>query len=67
MNENTDNLIPIVPVEYFWHTQDKPFCWIDPHCPCHEDQENIAQVSEWVTNGLLTTEEATDFVAGKGI
>ncbi len=61
-----DNLIPVVRVDYKVHTPEKPFCWNDS-CPCREDQENIAQVEKWVTDGLMTPEQATDFVRGRGI
>jgi hypothetical protein len=61
-----DNLIPVVPVDYKEHAPEKPFCWNDS-CPCREDQKNIAQVAKWVTDGLMTPEQATDFVRGRGI
>src|SRR5947208_1594176 len=43
------------------HTDDAPFCSIDPHCPCHESPERIATVAEAVTRGELTHIEATQF------
>jgi hypothetical protein len=61
-----DNFIPVIPVEELEHTPEKPFCW-NVGCPCHEDQELISEVAALVENGLLTQEEATNFVAGKGI
>ena len=61
-----DNFIPVVPVDYKDHTQEKLFCWNDS-CPCREDQENIAQVAKWISDGLMTPEQATDFVRGRGI
>ena len=63
--EHADNPL-VVPVEYHWHTPEKLFCW-DESCPCHEDQEHIAQVSQWVSDGLMTPDQATDFVRGRGI
>ena len=33
--EHADNPL-VVPVEYRWHTPEKPFCW-DESCPCHEE------------------------------
>jgi hypothetical protein len=48
------------------HTPEKPFCW-NPACPCHEDDVLIFQVSLYVQDGLMTPDEATDFVKGKGI
>lgn len=46
--ENGDELI---------HSSESPFC-DDLGCPCHEDGEAIAQVQTWVTDGLITTEDA---------
>ncbi len=61
-----DNFIPVIPVEEKEHTPEKPFCW-NSACHCHEDEALIAQVASYVADGLMTPEEATDFVAGKGI
>jgi hypothetical protein len=61
-----DNFIPVIPVDYLEHTSEKPFCW-NGSCACHKDQDNIAQVGQQVQEGLFTLQEATDFVAGKGI
>ncbi len=61
-----DNFIPVIPVDYLEHTDEKPFCW-NAACPCHEDQESITTVAQHVQDGLFTPQEATDFVAGKGI
>jgi hypothetical protein len=49
------------------HTQTRPFCLrvVDPTCPCREDQELIQEVSDAVSEGLLTPEEATRFVRGE--
>ncbi len=56
--------VPVIPVDYVEHTSENPFC-SDPFCPCHEDEEAIAQVNQAYQDGLLTSEEATDFVNGK--
>lgn len=61
-----DNFIPVIPVDEIEHPPEKPFCW-NGGCPCHEDQELISEVAVHINNGLMTPEEATDFVAGKGI
>src|SRR5260370_33207177 len=34
------------------HTDDHPFCSIDPTCGCHEDPELIAEVNVAVEQGL---------------
>lgn len=46
------------------HSNESPFC-PDGSCLCHEDQEHIERVLEAVGQGLLTPEEATQFVSGK--
>jgi hypothetical protein len=62
-----DNFIPVIPVlGGLEHTGEKPFCW-NSACDCHEEGILIGEVADFVRDGLLTTEEATDFVAGKGI
>ena len=61
-----DNFSPVIPVDNLEHTPEKPFCW-DSSCPCHEDDLLIEEVSVFVQEGLMTPQEATDFVAGRGI
>lgn len=41
-------------------------CW-DKKCPCHEDKEIIGKINEYVQEGLLTPQNATDIVKGKNI
>ena len=47
------------------HTPTRPFCFVDPQCPCHEDPELIHEVSDAINEGLLTADEATRFVRGE--
>jgi hypothetical protein len=61
-----DNFTYLVSVDYVLHTPEKPFCY-DLSCSCHEDELLVFEVSLHVADGLLTPEEATDFVRGKGI
>lgn len=61
-----DNFIPVVPVDCELHTPEKGFCY-NPSCECHEDEVLIFEVSLHVTDGLMTPDEATDFVNGRGI
>ena len=49
------------------HTQEHPFCCIDPTCPCHEDPELLTDVARAVEQGLLTPNEATRVVTGKTV
>ncbi len=60
-----DNFSYVIPMEdELEHTQLYPFCW-DETCDCHEDEEAIAAVYQAVQDGLITLDEATDFVLGK--
>jgi hypothetical protein len=60
-----DNFIPVIPVDYVVHTSEMPFCFVDPTCPCHDDHEEIQKVVVWVLDGLMTEEEAVNFIAGR--
>ncbi|HEX6479577.1 MAG TPA: hypothetical protein VF043_12090 [Ktedonobacteraceae bacterium] len=60
------NFSYVIPVDDAIHTDQTPFCPIDT-CPCHEDQDAITEVARAVTDGLLTADEATDFVSGKQV
>src|SRR5258708_6071419 len=46
------------------HTADHPFCY-DPACSCHSNQEAMQRVQQWVEQGLLTEDEATEYIAGR--
>jgi hypothetical protein len=59
-----DNFTYLIFVDHILHTPDKPFCY-DAACECHEDDVLIFQVSLHVQDGLMTPDEATDFVKGK--
>src|SRR5260370_17114191 len=61
-----ENLLPVVLMEDpIFHTDDHPFC-PDWSCTCHEeDQEAIARVAQWVKDGLLTPDEATQYILGR--
>ncbi len=61
-----DNFSYVIPVDYLLHESEKPFCW-DETCDCHEDPELIAEVHVFVQDGLMTENEATDYIAGKVI
>ena len=51
---------------YKEHTDSKPFCW-NSSCNCHEDHDALSQVNQYIQDGLLTPEEATNLVNGKTI
>ncbi|GHO67593.1 hypothetical protein KSC_064850 [Ktedonobacter sp. SOSP1-52] len=61
-----DNFLPVIPNDNQLHSIANPFCFASP-CPCHEDRSNIAEVARYISDGLLTPQEATDHVAGKHI
>ncbi len=61
-----DNFAYVIPIEdEIIHTPNRPFCFLDPICPCHEDRELISKVEQQVAEGLLTPSEATLTVSGK--
>ena len=60
-----NNFVPVIPVDYREHTDEHPFCVANPTCPCHEDPELIAPIAQAVQDGLMTPEEATDYILGK--
>lgn len=64
MRQYGDNFIPIVPVDYLYHTKQRPFCW-DTDCPCHTDKKATAQVQAEYEQGLLTAEEAIRTIKGE--
>ena len=47
------------------HSESKPFCYGDNTCPCHSDPDNINDVMQNVENGLMTMDEAENYVAGR--
>lgn len=66
MKHYGDNFIPVVPEDNPLHTAEHPFCY-DNTCGCHEDETMVHDVLEAYTKGLLTSEEATNTVAGKPV
>ena len=46
------------------HTIDHPFCY-DPACSCHSNQEALQRVGQWVEQGLMTEDEASEYIAGR--
>lgn len=61
-----DNFAYVIPVDETAHTAETPFCY-DSACGCHDDQDAIGLVAQYVNRGLLTPDEATDFVTGKQV
>jgi hypothetical protein len=46
------------------HTLNHPFCY-DPACSCHSNQEAREHVRQWVHDGLMTEDEASNYLAGR--
>ena len=60
-----ENFAYVIWVDEILHTDDHPFC-PDWSCTCHEeDQESIARVNNWVQEGLMTPQEATQYILGR--
>jgi hypothetical protein len=62
---NPNPLLVVLMEDDLIHTSERPFCSIDDECPCHCDQLLISAVEQAVRDGLLTPDEATNFVAGR--
>ncbi len=63
--QTPENFAYVILVDTALHTDEMPFCFTDVNCPCHEDHETIAKVAQWVVDGLITEDEATNFIAGR--
>ncbi len=53
---------PPIPIPYedgdqLIHSQEHPFC-DEMSCPCHKDAESLEQVQSWLTEGLISAEDA---------
>ena len=58
----------VIPMEDdILHTQEHPFCSIDPSCPCHEDPGLLSDIAQAVEQGFLTSDEATRIAMGKTV
>jgi len=64
-----ENFKIVIPVEVLVHTPEKPFCnqTLYPDCPCRQDHTLIQEIHTYVQEGLLTEEEATRTVQGRGL
>ena len=65
MAEPTNDPILIPREDVLLHTDEHPFCVVDPDCPCHEDPDLIAPIAQAVHDGLMTPNEATQYIMGK--
>lgn len=65
MADHHEHQTIVIPMEDdLIHTQQHPFCSIDPACPCHGDRSLLEELNDAVEAGLLTTEEATRTAQG---
>lgn len=60
------NFAHVIPVDECLHDDKTAFC-PDEIYPCHEDEIEVARVAQFVDDGLITPEEATELVKGKNI
>lgn len=49
------------------HTEARPFCFGDPSCPCHNDEEAVNRLNAFVAAGLLTPDEARNIRYGHSL
>jgi hypothetical protein len=66
MQTTDDYFVDVDSLDDDLHTPEKPFCY-RPWCSCHEDGLLIYLVYLFVRDGLMTPDEATNFVKGRGI
>lgn len=59
-----DNAIPVVPVDYTYHTDENELCW-DECCPCKTDKLLLARLQQQYNDGLLTAEEVENTLKGR--
>ena len=65
MMRKPDHPLLVLMEDEMIHTDDHPFCSIDPTCGCHEDPELLAAVHEAVEQGFITPAEATLIIQRK--
>jgi len=63
-DEEEYTVVPIIPVDYQYHTDEHPQCF-DPDCDCK--QERIAELNEDYQDGLLSAADATRILQGKTV
>jgi hypothetical protein len=64
MFDHIQHPIPIPMENPIIHTDDHPFC-DDVTCPDKDDPQLLAQVAQYIEDGLLTPDEAANYVMGK--
>ncbi|GHO54184.1 hypothetical protein [Ktedonobacter robiniae] len=61
-----DNFIPVIPTDNPLHSADNPYSY-DPSCPCHQDRTSVLEAAQAVKDGLMTPNEAINYIRGKHI
>ena len=64
-NHDGNVVFPVRQVDPIQHTPGH-MCW-DTSCPCHEDQEIIGTINDYVQECLLTPDNASDIVKGHNV
>jgi hypothetical protein len=61
----TDTATPQKPIPIFYiHSLEQPYCR-DKNCECHRGQREIANLLRLITDGIMTLQEAADFLNGE--
>jgi hypothetical protein len=66
MHHYGDNFIIVIPDPQPLHTPEQPFCG-DPTCPCTEDKDALTDLTQAITEGLLSADDATHIIKGKTV
>ncbi|WP_244422043.1 hypothetical protein [Ktedonobacter racemifer] len=59
-----DNFLLVLPTDTPLHSIDNPYCY-HSSCPCHQDRDGIIEAVQHVKDGLMTPDEAINFILGK--
>lgn len=62
----SDDLIPVVPVDYLEHTEGRPFC-PNESCDCREDQDAIQNLHWQYREGLVSREDVERIYHGRTV
>ncbi len=62
----SDNLLPVIPVDYLEHTEGRPFC-TDESCECREDQDAINDLHQQYQDGLASRDDVDRIYHGRTV
>jgi hypothetical protein len=66
MQHYGDNFIIVIPDTQPLHTPEHPFCGV-PTCPCSENTDALTELDQAISEGLITSDDATRIIAGKTV